>query len=212
MAKKRKSDATRLDEVDRSMYSTFCSSASFLSQLYTQAMHQQRLSFQAGERHALGKLYDWILRQQQDGVRVMTGDILAYMQNELDYGTEEPPPSPRLTLQNQQPSQTAAIHAAHHGFPVSSNAFAAATVGQGTRLGNSDQSKNSIFSNALSSPARRNLQQYHFTHGGHNANNAAIRNNEIGCNQSREPNPHPQSSNDSLMDMHADSPGHDSSY
>ncbi|RVX21313.1 hypothetical protein CK203_001961 [Vitis vinifera] len=53
MAKKRKSDATRLDEVDRTMYTSFCSAANSLSQLYTQAMNQQRLSFQAGERHAL---------------------------------------------------------------------------------------------------------------------------------------------------------------
>lgn len=53
MAKKRKSDATRLDEVDRSMYTTFCSAANSLSQLYTQTMNHQRLSFQAGERHAL---------------------------------------------------------------------------------------------------------------------------------------------------------------
>ena len=53
MAKKRKSDATRLDEVDRSMYTTFCSAANSLSQLYSQAMNHQRLSFQAGERHAL---------------------------------------------------------------------------------------------------------------------------------------------------------------
>lgn len=53
MAKKRKSDATRLDEVDRGMYTTFCSAANSLSQLYTHAMHQQRLSFQAGERHSM---------------------------------------------------------------------------------------------------------------------------------------------------------------
>ena len=53
MAKKRKADATRLDEVDRSMYTTFCSAANSLSQLYSQAMSHQRLSFQAGERQAL---------------------------------------------------------------------------------------------------------------------------------------------------------------
>jgi len=53
MAKKRKSVATRLDEVDRTMYSTFCSTANSLSHLYTHAMNQQKLSFQAGERHAL---------------------------------------------------------------------------------------------------------------------------------------------------------------
>ncbi|GKU90732.1 hypothetical protein SLEP1_g4688 [Rubroshorea leprosula] len=53
MGKKRKSIATSLDEVDRTMYASFCSAANSLSQLYTQAMNQQKLSFQAGERHGL---------------------------------------------------------------------------------------------------------------------------------------------------------------
>lgn len=53
MAKKRKSVASRLDEVDRTLYSSFCSAANSLSQLYTQAMNHQRQSFHAGERHAM---------------------------------------------------------------------------------------------------------------------------------------------------------------
>jgi len=53
MGKKRKSIATSLDEVDRTMYASFCSAANSLSQLYTQAMNHQKLSFQAGERHGL---------------------------------------------------------------------------------------------------------------------------------------------------------------
>jgi hypothetical protein len=53
MAKKRKSVATSLDEVDRTMYASFCSAANSLSQLYTQAMNHQKFSFQAGERHGL---------------------------------------------------------------------------------------------------------------------------------------------------------------
>ncbi|KAL3818829.1 hypothetical protein ACJIZ3_004734 [Penstemon smallii] len=208
MAKKRKSDATRLDEVDRSMYTTFCGAANSLSQLYSQAIHHQRVSFQAGERHAMEKLYNWILRQQEDGVRVMTGDILAYMQNELDYGVEEPPPSsPRLPVQQQQQSQIT-MQTTHSGFPVSSNnAFGPAAIGQGLRSGNSDQTKNSVFSNALSSPVRRSLQHYHLSQGSHYANNAT-RSNEN--NQTRDPNP--PSSNDTAMDMHSDSPGHDSPY
>lgn len=53
MGKKRKSIATSLDEVDRTMYASFCSTANSLSQLYTQAMNQQKLSFQAGKGHSL---------------------------------------------------------------------------------------------------------------------------------------------------------------
>ncbi|CAI9777603.1 unnamed protein product [Fraxinus pennsylvanica] len=194
MAKKRKSDATRLDEVDRTMYSTFCSAANSLSQLYSQATHHQRLSFQAGERHALEKLYNWMLRQQEGGARVATGDVLAYIQNELDYGTQEL-------------SQTA-IQSTHSGTPIYS--------GQGLRSGNPDnQTKNSIFSNALSSPVRRTLQHYHLTHGSSNSNNIipsanGQRNNENSSHPGRDPNP--PSSIDTSMDMHADSPGHDSPY
>ncbi|PIN07260.1 hypothetical protein CDL12_14233 [Handroanthus impetiginosus] len=206
MAKKRKSDATRLDEVDRGMYTTFCSAANSLSQLYTQSMHQQRISFQAGERHSLEKLYSWISRQHEDGARVMTGDIIAYIQNELDYGTEDPPPSPRLPQQQHQQPQNL-MQLPHTGLPVSSNAFA--IIGQGLRSGNSDQTKNSVFSNALSSPVRRSLQHYHISHGGYSANNAS-RSNENSTNQTRDTNP--LSSNDTSMDMHADSPGHDSPY
>ncbi|XP_051114927.1 uncharacterized protein LOC127240344 [Andrographis paniculata] len=205
--RKRKSDASRLDEVDRLMYTSFCSAANSLSQLYTHAMHKQKLSFQAGERHALDKLYSWLLRQQENGARVTTGDIFTYIQNELDNGTEEPPPSPRLPVpQQQQPPQTL-MQLPQSGLPVvSSNAFGPMTVGQGVRSGNSDQTKNSVFSNALSSPVRRSLQNYHLSQGGYSANNGN-RGNENNTNPTNPP-----SSNDTSMDMHPDSPGHDSPY
>ncbi|OMP12101.1 hypothetical protein COLO4_03467 [Corchorus olitorius] len=167
MAKKRKSDATRLDEIDRSMYTSFCSAANSLSQLYTQAMNHQRLSFQAGERHALEKLYQWILRQQEEGSRATMVDIVSYLQNELEYG-DEPPMSPRLPLQHAH--SPAAAQPNNLGAPISSNPFSSAMVGQGVRSGDS-QVKNSVFSNALSSPVRQSLQHYHLAQGGHNSNN-----------------------------------------
>ncbi|XP_071722273.1 uncharacterized protein [Rutidosis leptorrhynchoides] len=170
MAKKRKSDATRLDEVDRSMYSSFCSAANSLSQLHTQAMNHQRLLFQAGERNALEKLYQWILRKQEEGTRVATVDIFAYLQNELDYSIEEPPPaSPRVPFQQNQ-------------------------------LSSDQQTKNSVFSNALSSPVRRNLQHYHSSPPGraHQLNNL--------MSSANVPSPNLDSPSDS-MDMHTESPG-----
>lgn len=130
---------------------------------------------------------------------------LRILQNELDYGTEE---TPSLPLLQQQQSQTA-TQLAHSGHPVSSNAFGASAAGQGLRSGNTDQTKNSVFSNALSSPVRRSLQHYHLSQGGNFAN-TAMRNNDSNGNQTRDPNP--PSSNDTSMDMHADSPGHDSPY
>lgn len=59
MAKKRKSVATSLDEVDRTMYSNFSSAANSLSHLYSQAITQQKLSFLSGERHALVSSYSF---------------------------------------------------------------------------------------------------------------------------------------------------------
>ncbi|KAL2342969.1 hypothetical protein Fmac_004254 [Flemingia macrophylla] len=163
MAKKRKSVATHLDEVDRTMYSTFCSTANSLSHLYTHAMNQQKLSFQAGERHALEKLYQWILRQQQEGSRVTTVDIVTHLQNELECGGEEGPVSPRQPM-HQQNSQNAMQ--TNFGACVPSNAFGATAVGQGLRAGQPDQQvKNTVFSNALSSPIRHSLQPYHMAQG-----------------------------------------------
>ncbi|KAI4370766.1 hypothetical protein MLD38_019076 [Melastoma candidum] len=165
MGKKRKSAASRLDEVDRSLYASFCSAANSLSQLYTHSMTHQRLSFQAGERHSLDKLYQWILRQQEDGARVSTVDIISYLQNELEYVSEDTPMSPRLPFQQQQ-----TMPPSNPCLPISSTPFAPATVGPIQRpapgQGDHHQGKNSVFSNALSSPVRRNLQHYHLTQGG----------------------------------------------
>ncbi|PPD71143.1 hypothetical protein GOBAR_DD31979 [Gossypium barbadense] len=178
MTKKRKSDASRLDEVDRTMYTSFCSAANSLSQLYTQAMNHQRLSFQAGERHAL---------------------------NELEYGGDEPPMSPRLPLQH--PHSQAPMQSNNLGAPVLSNPLSSVNVGQGVRPGD-NQVKNSVFSNALSSPVRRSLQPYHLAQGSYNSNNILSSvngqwNNESNyCHQqNREANS--PGSND-CMDMHAD--------
>ncbi|KAJ7974013.1 Holocarboxylase synthetase [Quillaja saponaria] len=206
MGKKRKSIATSLDEVDRTMYASFCSAANSLSQLYTQAMNHQKQSFQAGERHGLEKLYQWIWRQQEGGSRVTAVDILNYIQNELEYCGEEPSMSPRAPLQ-QQHSQPAM----NSGFPVSSG-----SSGQGTRSEHCDnQPKNSVFSNALSSPIRRSLQHYHIGEGGYNPNSGMSvgnggRSNEPSFLHQQGRDSSALSSNDSAMDMHADSPSHES--
>ncbi|KAA8546601.1 hypothetical protein F0562_002660 [Nyssa sinensis] len=202
MGKKRKSVATSLDEVDRTMYTTFCSAANSLSQLYTQAMNQQKHSFQAGERHGLEKLYQWILRQEEGGSRVTTVDTLTYLQAELDNHGEEPSMSPRAPLQNQHSQPT--MHFTNSGYLVSSGSSGAPTAGQGLR------SEHYVFSNALSSPVRRSLQNYHVAPGGYYSNSVQPSTNGTRNNESRDSNP--LNSNDSSMDMHADSPGHESTY
>ncbi|KAL2935653.1 Pyruvate kinase [Bienertia sinuspersici] len=232
MAKKRKSIATSLDEVDRTMYATFCSGANSLSQLYTQAMNHQKLSFQAGERHGHEKLYQWILRQQEAGARVTTVDILNYlqaltdaflttslhivknsqvtgvMQNELDYCGDESAMSPRAPVTHHHPQTPAYIP--NTGFLVSGPSAQTPST-QGPRSDQfENQTKNSVFSNALSSPVRRTLQHYHLAQGGYCPNGGPsptniARNTENNLNRD-------SNSNDSSMDMHQDSPGPESNY
>ncbi|KHG14904.1 hypothetical protein F383_02753 [Gossypium arboreum] len=263
MGKKRKSIATSLDEVDRTMYASFCSAANSLSHLYTQAMNQQKLSFQAGKRHGLNKCscryVVHLAKSGTDGLRMLIshgknlsvdlettrgriksnnngypqlpsdskgwfsllkcGDLLVILLarvtlNELDYG-EEPSMSPRAPSQ-QQHSQPA-MQFMNTGFMVSTGS-SGQTAGQGTRPDHCDQqSKNLVFSNALSSPVRRSLQHYHIAQEGYCPNGGlpsgnGARNNEPSFlpNQTRDSNP--LSSNDSSMDMHADSPSHESTY
>lgn len=140
-------------------------------------------------------------------------DITAYIQNELEYSAEEPPASPRLHFQQHQHYPTAM----HPGIPVSTNSSGSASAAQGLRSGHSDhQAKNSVFSNALSSPVRCGLQNYHLGQGGYYPNNIiptgnGNRNVENGFphHLNRDSNTNTTSSNDSSMDMHADSPGHE---
>ncbi|RVW94938.1 hypothetical protein CK203_034624 [Vitis vinifera] len=108
-----------------------------------------------------GKLYQWILRQQEGGSRVTTVDVLSYLQNELDYCGEEPPMSPRAPIAYQHAQQI--MHLPSSGFLVSSGSSAHTNAGQGPRPEHCDQQpKNSVFSNALSSPVRRSLQTITF--------------------------------------------------
>ncbi|KAJ0959916.1 hypothetical protein J5N97_000317 [Dioscorea zingiberensis] len=210
MAKKRKSEANRMEEADRTMYSAFCGVANSLSHLYSLAVNQHKLAFHAGERHALEKLYQWIVRQHEEGSRLTAADIVAHLQNEIEYGGDEASASPRLQAPNQHPQSN--MHFANAGMQTSSGVIAQAAVGHTPRASQSDQAKNLVFSNALSSPVRRSLQSYQLAQGGYYqsaappASNEA-RNHEANSTHNNRGSNSP-SSNDS-MDMHSDSPAHE---
>lgn len=53
MPKKRKSETAGLEDVEKTLFSSFCTAANSLSHLYSLAQTQQRAGFQAGERQAL---------------------------------------------------------------------------------------------------------------------------------------------------------------
>ena len=123
--------------------------------------------------------------------------------------------SPRAPSQQQHSQPT--MQFMNTSFMVSSGS-SGQTAGQGTRPDHCDQqSKNSVFSNALSSPIRQSLQHYHIAHEGHCPNGGlpsgnGARNNESNFLQYQTRDSNPLSSNDSSMDMHADSPSHESTY
>ncbi|KAL8144292.1 hypothetical protein V2J09_017324 [Rumex salicifolius] len=217
MGKKRKSIASSLDEVDRTMYASFCSAANSLSQLYAQAMSHQKLSFQAGERHAMEKLYQWILIQQETGSRVTTSDILSYLQSKMDYPRDEPSMSNQIPVPHQQQNHhpQASMHFANTVIPVSSGSSGqAAATAHGPRSEPIDnQNKNnSVFSSALSSPVRRSLQHTYLSQGTTRYTNAGLPPGNLSRTNNDMRDSNPLSSNDSSMDMHQDSPGHESSY
>ncbi|KAG6507453.1 hypothetical protein ZIOFF_032797 [Zingiber officinale] len=236
MSRKRKSDASGLDEADRTLYSTFCGAANSLSQLYTQAMNQQKVSFQAGERHALhgkgvdhldlrsiadeivhkftslkhkDKLYQWVMRKHEEGSRITVADIVCHIQTEMDHVAEDGlTAAPRAPFQNQQPPPS--THPINSTFQAPSGLFGQPIP----RSGHTDQAKNSVFSNALSSPVRRSLQPYHLANDGSGfytndappTGNAASRNHDSDQNRDTSS----LSCNDTSMDIHTDSPPHQS--
>ncbi|KAL6966229.1 hypothetical protein U1Q18_032009 [Sarracenia purpurea var. burkii] len=72
------------DEGGREMSSIFLSAANDLSQLYAQTLNLHKIAFDAGRRHALAKVHQWVQLKLQDGKLVTVADIYAYLQEELN--------------------------------------------------------------------------------------------------------------------------------
>eukprot|EP01018_Ginkgo_biloba_P003433 Gb_31362 [translate_table: standard] len=97
---------------------------------------------------------------------VAVAEIFSYLQNELDYGGDEA----SMSTGPQYPHQSPAPQLNQFSFfcsQTSSSEGAQAMTGLIPRLGHSDQNKNNVFSNALSSPVRRSLLPLHMAQGGH---------------------------------------------
>ena len=54
--KKRRTESSGLEDAERSLHASFCAAANSISHLYTQAQTQNKISFQAGQRHSLVSL------------------------------------------------------------------------------------------------------------------------------------------------------------
>ncbi|KAF3551782.1 hypothetical protein DY000_02002961 [Brassica cretica] len=130
------------------------------------------------------KLYQWIWRQQEGGL------LFTLMQNELESCTEEHPISPRA------PPPQPTMHVTNSGLITSSDTSCPTAVPVVRSEQCENQAKNSVFSNALSIPVRRSLQNYQIPQGGYIS--GGTRSSELNRGSDSP------SSFDSSMDMHAE--------
>ncbi|CAL9124008.1 unnamed protein product [Musa textilis] len=204
MTRKRKTEEVApMDEADRTIYSTFRGAANSLSQLYTQAMHQQTLSFDAGGRHALEKLYRWILRQHEVESRLTVADVVTHIQNEMGYGGDDSLTSPMLESQQQTQPASHFTNSSIQPFPGLSGQV---STGCAPRSGDSDHAKSSAFSNALSRSACGSLPHYRLAQGGGYHANGPSSGDAGASDPHQSQDLHSPSFNDSSMDMNPDSP------
>lgn len=82
-SKKRKHE-NPLDEVERTLYSSFSTAANRISLLYTQAINQQRKAFALGSKHLAERVVHW-LEDEHDGTQPISPAILvAFLRRELE--------------------------------------------------------------------------------------------------------------------------------
>ncbi|KAL5052905.1 hypothetical protein RYX36_033587 [Vicia faba] len=91
MGKKRKSSATCLYKVDRTMYDSFCTTENSISQVYTHSMNHQKLSFHADERNTLQNFIGGFGRKKEGGSRV-----IEFCKKHIDVVTADKPSEDEL--------------------------------------------------------------------------------------------------------------------
>ncbi|KAH7433519.1 hypothetical protein KP509_07G073100 [Ceratopteris richardii] len=83
--RKRRPEGRGMEDVEISLHTSFCAAANSVSHLYTQAQNQNKIAFQAGQRYALEKLWDWMQKhQQQYGISPSSVDISNYVKMEME--------------------------------------------------------------------------------------------------------------------------------
>lgn len=83
MGKKRRIDAVDLD-AERTLYSSFVSAANSMSQLYSQAVQQQRKSSAAASRQTLERVLGFVLKEYGNSDMVPKAAILQFLQQEYE--------------------------------------------------------------------------------------------------------------------------------
>ena len=82
--KKRKADATSLDEMDRELYQRFRAAANSVSSLYTSSLNLQKRAFNVGARRTTENLLQWAQNHQARGEKnISASDLIQALQAEL---------------------------------------------------------------------------------------------------------------------------------
>ena len=81
--KKRKHDGP-LDDIERTLYTSFSSAANGISQLYTQSLNQQRKAYCLGARHVAEKVVQWLEAEHGGEQSVSTNELVALLRLELE--------------------------------------------------------------------------------------------------------------------------------
>ncbi|XP_048562192.1 uncharacterized protein LOC125542992 [Triticum urartu] len=189
------------DDAEAEVHHTFRGAANALSQLYAQAVANQKASFIAGERHAMERTHRWISSQHEEASGVSVADVLAYLQNEIESrggmagSSQHPTPQPAYGL----PSANVQIN---------SFSFGNVAAALDSQLYQTDQTRTAGISNVFSSPSQQNSHSNHLVqcsgHGPVNSppSGSRARNDHSPQNQDSV---HPNSYEPS-MDMNHDAP------
>ncbi|OAE29769.1 hypothetical protein AXG93_3552s1000 [Marchantia polymorpha subsp. ruderalis] len=111
MSRKRKIETTaEIDEAKRSLDGSFRTVVTSVYSLYSLQKEQTYLAFEAGERHGLKKLKEWIIGDVRSGSTTSTDQLLQRLREKLARGGEMFPNSetsfpPQLALQPQHRQQ-----------------------------------------------------------------------------------------------------------
>eukprot|EP00899_Mesostigma_viride_P003425 jgi/Mesvir1/13083/Mv06067-RA.1 len=111
MGKKRKKGIEDI-ELERSLYNSFCTAANSVSQLYTQAQHQQKRAFAAGARTSTERILQWLTKEYAGSPHLPVEAIAAFLMKEVDrLDSDDAALSEQylsITQQQQQQQQQAA--------------------------------------------------------------------------------------------------------
>mmetsp|Transcript_21135 Transcript_21135/g.25435 ORF Transcript_21135/g.25435 Transcript_21135/m.25435 type:complete len:243 (-) Transcript_21135:357-1085(-) len=82
-SKKRKYE-NPLDDIERTLHSSFSTAANRITHLYTQSVSQQRKAYKLGARHMADKILQWLETEHGTSAPISPVSLLAFLRQELE--------------------------------------------------------------------------------------------------------------------------------